>query len=111
TFVEAADVDNDGQADLITVNDQGGGFRSGNPARGATNDENVDVLLNNLDMLCPGDANGDDTVNFADLEILLEGWGTTVTPGTEGDVNYSGFVDFADLEILLDAWGSACGST
>ncbi|MCA9311862.1 MAG: hypothetical protein KDA21_11690 [Phycisphaerales bacterium] len=58
--------------------------------------------------ICFGDTNGDDQVNFADLELLLEGWGMTVTPGTQGDITGNGVVDFADLNILLDHWGDVC---
>ncbi|MCA9310453.1 MAG: hypothetical protein KDA21_04555, partial [Phycisphaerales bacterium] len=57
---------------------------------------------------CPGDANGDLAVDFADLEILLDAWGTSVVPGEDGDVDQSGVVDFADLEILLEEWGVVC---
>ncbi len=58
--------------------------------------------------LCPGDANGDQAVNFADLEILLDNWATTVPVDMDGDFNGDATVNFADLEILLDAWGSNC---
>ncbi len=56
---------------------------------------------------CPGDVNGDLTVNFDDLNTLLDNWGAMVTPGTQGDVDESGTVDFADMNLLLDGWG--CG--
>lgn len=59
---------------------------------------------------CPGDANGDLAVDFADLEILLDAWGTSVAPGEDGDVDQSGMVDFADLEILLEEWGVVCSN-
>ncbi len=58
--------------------------------------------------VCVGDTNGDNAVNFADLEILLDAWGSIVTPGEEGDINGDGRVDFADLEILLEEWGTTC---
>jgi hypothetical protein len=49
-----------------------------------------------------GDINGDGFVDFADLLILLAGWGE---PGP-GDLNGNGFVDFGDLLMLLGAWWS-----
>lgn len=57
---------------------------------------------------CPGDTNGDNAVNFADLEILLDEWNTVVSPGTGGDVTGDGLVNFADLEVLLEHWGADC---
>ncbi len=57
---------------------------------------------------CPGDANGDRVVNFADLNIVLSFFGQTVTPGTNGDVNGDGVVNFADLNTVLSFFGTAC---
>lgn len=76
-----------------------GGYASGNQGEG--------LLTIDCQPLCP-DANGDNSVDFADLEILLDNWGAIVTPGTNGDVNNSGSVNFADLNLLLDAWGTTC---
>ncbi|MCA9311154.1 MAG: hypothetical protein KDA21_08105 [Phycisphaerales bacterium] len=57
---------------------------------------------------CPGDVNGDNHVNFDDLNIVLESWNTSVNPGEDGDVNGDGVVNFADLEIVNDLWGASC---
>ncbi len=59
--------------------------------------------------VCPGDADGDQAVTFADLEIVLDFWGDSVEAGMSGDLNGDASVNFSDLEILLDAWGSQCG--
>ncbi len=55
-----------------------------------------------------GDANGDGSVDFSDLEELLENWQQSVPIGQGGDVNYDGVVDFDDLNILLDSWNDDC---
>lgn len=70
------------------------------------NDMNLDGIPDECN--CPGDANMDGAVNFTDLEILLDNWGATVTPGTLGDVDASGQVNFTDLEIVLDNWATDC---
>lgn len=57
---------------------------------------------------CPGDANGDNSVDSADLSVLLGNFGQSVTPGTSGDLNDDGSVDSADLSVLLGAFGSTC---
>ncbi len=57
---------------------------------------------------CPGDVNGDDQVNGADLSVLLGAFGQSVSPGTSGDVNGDGQVDGADLSVLLGAFGTSC---
>ena len=54
---------------------------------------------------CEGDTNGDNMVNFTDLNRLLDNWGTA---GPVGDVNGSGAVNFEDLNLLLDNWGADC---
>jgi hypothetical protein len=50
---------------------------------------------------CPGDFNGDNVIDGADLTILLGDWG-----GGAADLNGDGTVDGADLTILLGGWGA-----
>ena len=57
---------------------------------------------------CPGDANGDLTVNFDDLNIVLANWASAVVPGTNGDVTGDGFVNFDDLNLVLANWNQTC---
>ncbi len=64
------------------------------------------LTLNNA--TCPGDANGDNVVDFLDLNIVLSFFGASVPPGTLGDLNNDGAVDFLDLNILLSYFGTAC---
>ncbi|MGD9693704.1 MAG: hypothetical protein AB7G17_06375 [Phycisphaerales bacterium] len=57
--------------------------------------------------VCPGDANGDLVVNFADLNAVLSVFGQSGV-GIGGDVNGDGVVNFGDLNVVLSAFGSAC---
>lgn len=58
---------------------------------------------------CPGDANGDNLVNFTDLNIVLSHYGQAGTPGSlPGDVDGNGVVNFLDLNIVLSFFGRAC---
>ena len=57
---------------------------------------------------CAGDANGDNAVNFADLDIVLDRWNTTCNGPCQGDVNGNGAINFADLDIILDRWNTNC---
>jgi len=57
---------------------------------------------------CPGDANGDLSIDAADLSVLLAQFGTSVTPGTGADFNNDGNVNSADLSVLLSAFGTSC---
>jgi len=59
------------------------------------------------DPACAGDINGDNFVDFADLNILLQDFNTTA-PGLPGDIDDDGDVDFADLNLLLGVYNSAC---
>lgn len=57
---------------------------------------------------CPGDTNGDNAVNSADLSVLLAQFGTSVEAGTGADFNDDGVVNAADLSVLLSNFGSTC---
>ncbi len=54
---------------------------------------------------CAGDANGDNTVNFDDLNMVLDLWTTT---DAAADLDESGLVDFGDLNEVLARWGNTC---
>jgi hypothetical protein len=59
--------------------------------------------------LCPGDADGDNSVGTADLLVLLANWGQATGSGAAGgDFDESGTVGTADLLILLAQWGTTC---
>ncbi|MGD9693699.1 MAG: hypothetical protein AB7G17_06400 [Phycisphaerales bacterium] len=59
------------------------------------------------DASCPGDANGDMIVNFADLNIVLSNFGLSGA-GIPGDVTGDGQVNFADLNVVLSFFGTSC---
>lgn len=56
---------------------------------------------------CPGDANGDHVIDFADFAAVLSNYGVS-GPGVPGDVNGDEVVDFTDFSIVLSNYGSAC---
>lgn len=56
---------------------------------------------------CPGDANGDRVVNFADVSSVVTFWGL---PGPSGDANRDGLVDFSDITSVLENWGVVCSN-
>ncbi len=58
-------------------------------------------------MVCPGDANGDGVVDFADLNIVLGSYNET-GQGLPGDFDGDGDVDFADLNTVLTNYGVVC---
>ncbi len=58
--------------------------------------------------VCTGDANGDDSIDGADLSVLLGQFNTSVTPGTGADFNSDGVVNGADLSVLLGLFGTSC---
>lgn len=60
---------------------------------------------------CPGDTNGDGTVDNLDLQAILDAWASmTGDPNyTDGaDLNDDGTVDNFDLQELLDNWQNTC---
>jgi 3-phytase/alkaline phosphatase D len=56
---------------------------------------------------CPGDLNGDRSVDGVDLAMLLGAWGPGV--GSPADLNGDGSVNGADVGLLFAAWGSCPG--
>jgi outer membrane protein assembly factor BamB len=54
---------------------------------------------------CFADVNDDNTVDLADLNIILGNFGNT-TPN--GDTNFDGVVDLADLNRVLNEFGTEC---
>lgn len=59
---------------------------------------------------CPGDANGDGTVDFSDITSVLGNYGASYTPGSagQGDANNDGVVDFGDITAVLGNFGVPC---
>jgi hypothetical protein len=53
-----------------------------------------------------GDLTGDSTVGFADLLLLAQNYGSSVT-NPQGDVNGDGRVDFTDLLLLAQNYGAS----
>lgn len=56
---------------------------------------------------CPGDANGDGTVDFLDLNLVLSDYGVSGA-GLPGDVDNDGDCDFFDLNLVLGNYGGSC---
>lgn len=66
-----------------------------------------DVLLPAAAPECAGDLNGDLSVDFADLNMLLGSF-NAAGAGLPGDLDGDGDVDFADLNILLGLYNTVC---
>jgi hypothetical protein len=57
---------------------------------------------------CPGDLDGDDDVDLADLAQLLAHYGMTGMTYEDGDLDADGDVDLSDLSALLAVYGTTC---
>ncbi len=96
----------DGAEPLFVVNGTIGQHDASASASGAF-EVRGGFWLTPLDAPCPGDANGDDVVDFLDLNLVLSDFGQA-GPGLAGDVNHDGVCDFIDLNIVLGAFGTSC---
>ncbi len=56
---------------------------------------------------CAGDANGDNLVNFTDINFILSNFGAEGV-ALPGDVNADGVVNFADLNLTLSNYALSC---
>jgi fibronectin type 3 domain-containing protein len=52
-----------------------------------------------------GDLNNDGKVNYLDLSIMLDHWGSKSPTVAQGDMNADGAVNMTDLQFLLSHWG------
>lgn len=58
---------------------------------------------------CPGDADGNGEVNFADITNVLTNFGMFYKPGTgPGDADHNGIVNFADITAVLSQFNAVC---
>ncbi len=57
---------------------------------------------------CPGDLNGDNRVDSADLGLLIAAWNTDGSIVAGSDINEDGIVNAADLGLQIGNWGE-CG--
>ncbi|MBL0921821.1 MAG: hypothetical protein IBJ10_06805 [Phycisphaerales bacterium] len=60
---------------------------------------------------CPGDANGDNVIDFADLNVLLSSFNTAAPSpnyNPAADFDNDGDVDFSDLNVLLSVFNTTC---
>jgi len=115
------DANNDGQFSQAELNSMGFVYYSqedpslSNGSSSATSFSSdhrpvvFDVLLEAEPVVveCPGDSNGDNVVNFADLNAVLADFGLSGA-ALSGDVNGDGVVNFADLNEVLANFGNAC---
>ena len=59
--------------------------------------------------MAPGDLDGDNDIDLADLAQLLSNYGMTSGAIYEdGDLDGDGDVDLADLAALLSVYGTTC---
>jgi hypothetical protein len=67
------------------------------------------ALFGRPDCLCPGDADGNLSINFADITNVLTNWGAEYLGSTGlGDTTGDGFVDFADIGEVLAHFNTSC---
>ena len=68
----------------------------------------ADQTLTITSCFIDGDVDGDERVDFVDLNVILDNWGTAVPVYRNGDANGDGAVNFTDLDALLSGWGTTC---
>ncbi|MGD9693696.1 MAG: matrixin family metalloprotease [Phycisphaerales bacterium] len=114
TVVESSNAGSYGVAEQIqrTIATNGSYFLrirslSERPANNGNNVQIYDFSVTYTPGGCPGDANGDNQVNFTDLNFVLANFGVT-GPFVIGDVNQDGVVSFLDLNIVLSYFGRVC---
>ncbi len=66
----------------------------------------VDITAASSCHFTEGDANCDDSVDFGDIQTVLNNWGMTDTASlAAADVNGDSSVDFGDIQTVLNNWG------
>jgi hypothetical protein len=99
-LVVSADLDGDGDADLITINAADGGMLAGGGGAGSGGTPSAVSVLPNLLLRVPGDVDGDGVVGFEDILAVLSAWGAC-PPECPEDLDGDGMVGFSDLLLVL----------
>lgn len=73
---------------------------------GTWQDDGDNSITPECESPCPADLNGDQTIDGADLTLLLSAWNQQ---NADVDLDQNGLVDGADLTILLSFWGECLG--
>ena len=73
--------------------------------------DHLPVVADYAVIALPGDANGDGTVNGADLNIVLSNFNQTGADWAHGDFNGDGTVNGADLNVVLSNFNQTLGSS
>lgn len=63
------------------------------------------VMTDSVPAFCPGDADGDGKVDFADISAVITNWSSG---GPVGDSSGDCAVDFIDISAALVHWGTSC---
>ena len=65
------------------------------------------IVVRGFSAACPGDTNGDNTVNFTDLNNAISNFNAS-GEGIPGDVNLDCLVSFADLNVIVSFFNNVC---
>ena len=98
----------DGSDESIAMSNLGmeGGWAMGDVnCDGMVTQADIDIITGGGE--CPGDTNGDNIVNFTDLNTVLAQFGQSGA-ALAGDVDGNGVVNFADLNMILSNFGAEC---
>ncbi|TVQ65411.1 MAG: hypothetical protein EA379_00130, partial [Phycisphaerales bacterium] len=104
-LVASGDLNANGADDLIVIGESS--LLRSDGARGEPKGGLATGLLGGAAQPCPGDANGDGVVDFADLSTVLGNFGQS-GPNLPGDLTGDGEVNFTDLSIVLSNFGNVC---
>lgn len=67
------------------------------------------TLVATFELACPGDLNGDEVVDLADLTVILAGFGIpSGATYAQGDMDQDGDIDLEDLVLFLSRFGEPC---
>ena len=68
----------------------------------------ADFVIVGAPPACPGDLDGNQTVDLSDLSILISNYGLAPATPAEGDLDGDNDVDLSDLSILISLYGAVC---
>ena len=74
---------------------------------GISGDFIIRAVVDCIEIECPFDLDGSETIDFGDIVQVLTSWGPCAVkvPECPADLDGNGEVAFGDLIVLLTAWG------
>ncbi|HVZ93790.1 MAG TPA: hypothetical protein VG797_04705 [Phycisphaerales bacterium] len=94
----------------IGIDRDADGYFDGDERDACSNPNDANIIPGGPGSGLLGDADGDSQVGLSDIAAVVQGWGTTGSPGTSGDLDGDGLRGLSDIAIVIQNWNRTCSA-